>query len=372
MANALLLRRARLQSILPLQTRAVTEDPLAIRGLRLWQLREPASGRRYSILRLDTQSGMKGYGECRETSSREVSLARSVLDGLPASAYEIAWRRLADAPGIRAAVNMAQLDIIGQAAKAPVYQVLGGPTRAKARAYAPLTGAAALERAQKAGFKAFAVSAPEHPWRNAGKSYIASAALLMRRLRRAAGDGNDFILDGAARLVPGDAQSLAAELEAFHLLWFDEPCALANLGAVRKIASENVTPLGFGRHLRTGGDFQDLLREDAVDLLRPDLAVHGISAIRRIAAIAETYYVAVAPYHDGGPLATAAALHLAASIPNFFIQQVPFPPDEKDRAMRREIAPVEAVSAGFASLPTGPGLGVRINEQVLDRYQERA
>jgi galactonate dehydratase len=192
-------------------------------------------------------------------------------------------------------------------------------------------------------------------------------------MRRAAGPESDFVLDAGGALVPGDAQQIAAALERFHLLWFDEPAAVSNLGAIKKISSENVTPLGFGRTVKDPGGFQDLLREDCIDILRPDIAVHGISQIRRIAALAETYYTAVAPYHDGGPIATAAALHLAASLPNFFIQQIPQPPDPKDQEMRRAIAgDVEKVTNGFAALPRGPGLGINVNEAALDRYLERA
>lgn len=91
-----------------------------------------------------------------------------------------------------------------------------------------------------------------------------------------------------------------------------------------------------------------------------------------MAAIAETYYVAVAPRHEGGPVATASALHLAASIPNFFIQQIPWPEAEEDRRMRTEIAgqEVEAIKDGFAMLPVGPGLGTAVNEEALEKYKE--
>jgi galactonate dehydratase len=141
---------------------------------------------------------------------------------------------------------------------------------------------------------------------------------------------------------------------------------------VRKIAGESVTPVGFGRTLGHAGEYQDLLREDAVDILRPSLGKHPLSEIRRIAAIAEVYYVAVAPYHDGGPLATAAALHVAASLPNFFIQQIPVAEHARDEEMRAAmVSPnVEAVSGGFAALPVGAGLGVTVNEAALERYQE--
>ena len=78
--------------------------------------------------------------------------------------------------------------------------------------------------------------------------------------------------------------------------------------------------------------------------------------------------------HDGGPIATAAALHLAASLPNFFIQHIPLPADERDRRMRAELVsqPVETVRDGFAALPHGPGLGIEVNESALEKYKETA
>lgn len=372
MASLLATRRARLEATVALQPRAAA-DPLDITNVMAWPLREPKSGRRYTILRINTRSGLRGYGECGPIAPGELAAAQKIVMGTPASAYEVTWRRLAGAPTVRAAINMAALDVLGQQAKAPVYQVLGGPTRFKVRALAPLAGAGALENAQAAGFRAFAVPVPMPEFRNSGKSYVSKVTTLMQRLRNA-GPNLDFVLDGAGGLTPGDAQSVAAAVQSLHPLWFDEPTRVANLGAVKKMAAENVTPLGFGRTLGEPGEFQDLLREDAVDILRPNLAVHGVSQIRRIAATAETYYIAVAPYHDGGPIATAAALHLAASLPNFFIQQVPLPADAEDREMRAALvgASVEQPKDGFLALPTGPGLGIKVNEDALAKYQERA
>jgi galactonate dehydratase len=154
-------------------------------------------------------------------------------------------------------------------------------------------------------------------------------------------------------------------------LWFDEPCSVANLETVRKVSGETVTPLGFGRGITDPGVFQALLREGLVDVVRPDIAHWGISGGRRIATLAEAYYVAVAPHDDGGPIATAAAIHLAASIPNFFMQHVPVPADPKDREMRAAIVPggIETPREGFLRLPTGPGLGIQVNEAALETYR---
>jgi galactonate dehydratase len=376
MSTAQLARRAKLQSIMAWQAAAPgAVEPLAIKDLRIYPLREPDSGRAYAMVRVESRGGAVGWGECgAAVPGVELAAAKQALGGFSAHSYEVAWRRLEAAPTLRPAIDMALLDIAAQQSKAPVYQMLGGPTRTKCRAYAPLEGPAALERNQKAGHKAFGVPAPPNEWRNAGKPYVDKATALMRMVRQAAGPGHDFVLDGGGRLTPGDAQSVADALERFHLLCFDEPVASTNLGAVKKISGENVTPIGLGRALTTAGGFEDLLREDCVDLLRPSLSRLGVSQIKRIAAIGEVYYVAVAPYHDGGPLATLAALHLAAAIPNFFIQQIPSPSSERDRAMRKALLSedVERVNAGYAALPNTAGWGARVNEAAVERYSKEA
>jgi len=376
------LRRARLAGQLALQASAAaaSNDPLAVRELRAWPLREPESGRRYTVLRIETRGGLRGYGEASGIELSGIATAQSLIAGLPASAYEVVARRLAPEPRVAAAVDMALLDILGKAAKAPVFQVLGGPTRNKARALLALPAqsdqslAGSVRQAVQEGHRAFSVPVTKPEWRNQGREYVLKVKARADAWRAAAGPGADLVLRGDGHLNPGDAASIAAALEKFHLLWFDEPCSLAALGAVRKIAAGNVTPLGFGVNLDHASRFQDLLREDAVDILRPSLALHGVAAIRRIAAIAETYYIAVAPHNAGGPIATAAGLHAAASIPNFFIQEIPHTPSGKDRSMRAEIAglDLESPSGGFLTLPATPGLGISVNESALEKYRERA
>jgi galactonate dehydratase len=254
----------------------------------------------------------------------------------------------------RAALDIACLDIVGKAAKAPVYRVLGGPTRNKVRAYG------------SQHFPVAVIDVPAPLSRNQGKAY---QNRILELIDRVPGDG-DFVLAGNGVLTPGDAASVATSVEMKHPLWFDEPCSHSNLEALRKVSGETVVPLGFGQGIDDPGVFQGLLREGLVDLVRPDIGIFGISGVRRIAALAETYYVAVAPRHDGGPVATAAAIHIAASIPNFFIQHVPVPAAEQDRAMRRELVspPLEAGSGGFLELTNTPGLGITLNEAALEKY----
>jgi galactonate dehydratase len=331
------------------------------------------------VLKVVSESGLVGFGECEAVSATDLAKATQIVTGKPATAYEVIRQQLLPFPGLQAAINVALLDILGKKAKVPIYEVLGGPTRFKVRVSTALEGetdealVTSAKRAQGLGFRAFLVPVPQVQARNQGQAFVQATRKRLALLRSAGGDDVDFILDGAGSLSPGDASGLAHELERFHLLWFDEPCRLSNLSVARKIASETVTALGFGQHLHDAGAFQDLLREELIDVLRPSLALNGISQIRKMAALAEAYYVAVAPHHNGGPIATAAALHLAASLPNFFIQQIPLPVAEEDRRMRAELtgSSVERVTDGFAALPTGAGLGIAVNEDALERYKER-
>ncbi len=139
---------------------------------------------------------------------------------------------------------------------------------------------------------------------------------------------------------------------------------------MRRVSGETVTPLGFGRGIRDAGFLLALLRDGLVDVVRPDIAHWGIGGARRIAVLAEAYYVAIAPHYDGGPVATAAAIHLSASVPNFFIQHVPLPANPKDREMRAAIVStgLETPRGGFLEVPTAPGLGIQVNESPSEKY----
>ena len=348
-------RRIRLSAGFVPQSAAAVSNPSAldIAEIRHFPVREPVSGNRHSLLRVKTRSGLTGWGECPAVTSDDLKRLESAWMGKPAHHYAAID---ASTPA-GAALDMALLDILGKACQAPVYRVLGGPTRSKVRAYASPFAA---------DFPIVTVAVPVPASRNQGKAYQNQ----IRALVDAVPASSDFVLNGNGLLTAGDAASVAATAESKHPLWFDEPCAHSNLETVRKISGESVVPLGFGRGIRDMGAFQALLREGLIDLVRPELAFFGITGVKRIAALAETYYVAIAPHHDTGPVGTAAAIHLAASIPNFFVQHVPVPSAPEDRAMRAALCSPnpEVGRNGFLALPRGPGLGITINESALEKY----
>jgi len=363
---------------------------LAIRAMEARAVREPASGRAHLIVEVHTEADVTGVGEAPALPDAAAALSRlrsveeSVIgqDALAAEALRV---RLAQAHPqaedalvpVQAALNMALLDILGKRAEAPLYEALGGPTRQKARALAHLHGGDKSElldsmaEARAGGYRAFLVplAAPQGPTR--GREFYRSTVGLLEALREKGGEESDFVLDCRGALTAAEAAGLAAALEGFHLLWLEQPADDIGYGAFQKLAAENVTPIGAGRGFSSNAPFQDLLRLDAVDVLRPDVARLGVSGVRKAAALAETYYVAVAPFHRGGPIATAAALHAAASMPNFFIQEIPRPRDSRDLRMRREIVQeeMESPEEGFLPLPQGPGLGVTLNADAVHRYE---
>ncbi len=368
-------RRQKLTAWIALQaSAAVARDPHEITELRAFPLREPISQRAYTVIRLRSRSGLTGYGECALATPAQTDKARRALLGRPATSYAVT---LAGTP-LDGAIAAAMLDISARAAKTPVYRFLGGPTRTKVRALTTLFGTtdaelkASLTTAQKSGYKAFQIPIPPSSAPNQGQAFDRTVQARMDALRSAAGASADFVLGGGSGLTAGDAASVAASLERFHLLWFDEPCSHSNMRTIRKISDESVTPLGFGRDIEDAGAFQNLLREGVVDILRPDLHRTGIPKLRQIAAMAETYYTAIAPGHEGGPLGTAIAIQLAACLPNFFIQHVPLPAAAEDLRMRAELAgaEIESVKEGFLAFPKGHGHGIEISEAALDKYKD--
>jgi galactonate dehydratase len=324
-----------------------------ITEMRWFPVREPVCGRRYTVLRVKTRTGLVGWGECAQTAEQDTKALEKEWMGKSAARYAA----IDPASPLAGALDMALLDILGKACRAPLYRVLGGPTRHKVRAYTSSNIAA---------FSAFGIPVPKPASRNQGKAYEDQVLALLKQLP----EDRDFVLSANGMLTAGDAASVARTIETSHPLWFDEPCAVSNLDAVRKVSNETVTPLGFGRGITDAGVFQALLREGLIDVVRPEIGHWGISGARKIAVLAEAYYVAIAPHHDGGPVATAAALHLAASVPNFFIQYVPLPEDPKDREMRAAIVSggLETPREGFLQLPSGPGLGIQVNESALEKY----
>jgi galactonate dehydratase len=314
---------------------------MKIRNIETFPVRQRGNGLAWTAVKVMTEDGVAGWGECG-AGAADFTQVLDIIRGEPATRFEVIRTKLGSVRGdMRSAVLTALIDITGKSTKAPAYQVMGGPTRNKVRALTVWSDAAA-----KAGYKAFLVGTQYEPR-----------------------EGFDYVVDGRSSMTPNQASLLAVQLEGLKPLWLDEPCPPTAIGALQKISEESVTPIGWGAHIDSLSKVQDLLREQVIDVVRLSLLRHDLWSIRKAAALAETYYTAVAPNPGPGPISTAAAIHLAASMPNFFIQQVPWAEGD-DAKMRAEIAggPIESVKDGYLSLPGGAGLGLQVNEAALRRY----
>jgi galactonate dehydratase len=227
---------------MPQNTALASKPAVAITDITAHAIQEPVGKRSYIVVVVKTDAGVSGVGEAALRADPVSAVARIVsrkrdLVGRDATAVEVIRQMFLSAAGldgesaaIQGALNMALLDIAGKLARAPVYEVLGGPTRTKARALAwlgepagPRELLAEVQRAKAAGFRAMVVPfiLPESPAR--GRGFYRQAVAALEALRSAAGDDLDFVLDCGGKLTPGVAAALARELERFHLLWLDEP-----------------------------------------------------------------------------------------------------------------------------------------------------
>ena len=352
--------------------------PLALAQFRAWRLKEPVSGRRYTVVKLQSQSGESGYGEGGLATAAEIVEARAAVAGRRATESEFVRARLAGLPAMEAAISNAMLDLVSRSRQVPIYQYLGGPTRFKGRLLAQLEGSdetsigGSLERAQRLGFRAFTMPALQRDGMIPLQEYVDRVRRRVAAIRNKGGADAEWVLDGAGLMTPGDAATVATALERARLMWFDEPTSVLTTDGIAKITGESVMPIGLGRKITDIGTFQNLIRHGLVNVVRPSLGLNSLAKIKRIAAIAETHYIAVAPYHSGGPIGTLAGLHLNAALPNSFVQEMPMPAADRDAAMRAELTSgnKEVAEKGFASLINRPGLGVDVSERALDTYSE--
>jgi galactonate dehydratase len=176
-----------------------------------------------------------------------------------------------------------------------------------------------------------------------------------------------MLIEMHGRFNPATAVEITRELAPYKPGWVEEPVPPENLAALKK-ASDAIAPLGVpvatGERLNTRHEYRELIAAQAADIIQPDItAFGGLLNAKKLAAWAETYYILVAPHNVGGPVSTAAALHFAASTPNFKIQE--FFNDFANPEIMQAAPGVPPVVDGYFSLPEGPGLGVTLDEDFI-------
>src|SRR4051794_11859335 len=272
-------------------------------------------------------------------------------------------------------IDQALWDIKGKELGRPVCELLGGPVRDRLRLYDHLGGGTLESMYKTADPEHFAERILESVERgftavkampvpvaelieNAG--VLKHAARCVEAMRRAAGDGIDIMLDLHARTTPAAAIQFGRLLSDYNLYWYEEPCWPEHVDALVEVARILPFPIATGERLVGRWEFRELLEKRACSIIQPDIShCGGISEGRRIAAMAETYSVAVACHNPQGPVSTAASVHVGFATPNYLIQEVV----RADVPWRDDIVtnPLD-VRHGSCEPPVLPGLGIDINE----------
>lgn len=273
-----------------------------------------------------------------------------------------------------AGIDQALWDIKAKALGVPLFELLGGPVRDRVRTYVnlgselggdardPSAWAEAALAAREAGFDAMKVY-PVAPARSLeGTAFVRETEKLVATVREAAGDEADIMVDLHGRTSPAMAIQIGRALEPYRPWFLEEPCQPGNVDAMVEVARALPIPIAAGERLATRNEFCELLDERACSVIQPNVCYcGGVSELRRIAALAESSLVVVAPHNPNGPIGTMVSIHLALAIPNFLIlEQV-----RGDVPWRREIVDdVLETHRGYAPTPTRPGIGLELMEEV--------
>ena len=336
--------------------------------------------RNYVFVKIETDDGLTGWGEatCGPLSvATMVDEFGEVITGQNPMEIEKLWQTLYHHFHVRggivqmsaiSGIEIALWDIKGQALGVPVYELLGGKIRDKIWTYGRwdgLTPEAAVDNAMfhvEQGLTALKGDPFEHRGIFIDKVSEDLAVAKMRAVRDAVGDEVELFVEVHGRLAPSDAIRVAHRLEEFRPFFYEEPVPPQNLEALKKVSDNVNIPIATGERLLTKFDFADLLPLQAVDLIQPDVVqAGGILELKKIAAMAEAYYVGFQPHNPYGPFCTIAALHLDASTPNFLIQEGGIHPWFQDATTGD--FPVQ--KNGYFGIPTGNGLGVAMDEDWL-------
>jgi L-alanine-DL-glutamate epimerase-like enolase superfamily enzyme len=375
-------------------------------------------------VRLHTDEGLVGLGETFGGAAAVAAwvhetAARIVL-GKDALAIEGIWRALNPVVGYagtgvesrgRSAIDFALWDILGQSAKLPLYQLLGGATRERVRIYNTCAGYgyvrniieptrltsnwnigtnsgarpgpyedldAFMHRADELALSLLeeGISCmkiwPLDPLAESTGGRLPSHGDLhralepLRKIRSAVGDRMDVMLEMHSIWDLPSARSIAAAVDELLPFWYEDPVKLDDLGALREFAETTSVPVAAGENLGTRWSFRELLERRAVGVVIFDPAyVGGISESRKIAAMAEAYQRPVATHDCCGPVGFAVDVHLSISLPNAMIQE--FVRAYYSSWYRDLVTELPRVEKGYVYPLSGPGLGTALQPSVLER-----
>lgn len=335
------------------------------------------------FVRVETdQPGLVGWGECSLPGKPNALLGavedlKKLVVGADPTDTEWCWQRMYRHAFWRggpiqiaalSGVDIALWDIRGKLAGQPVYKVMGGAVRDKIRLYAncglstdPEELRRRVRHAVSLGYTA--VKFYPLPATNyvEGLSTLRQIVACCEAVRDEIGDQRDFCLDFHGRMSAGLAVEVEAAIRHTKPLWIEEPVLPETPKALQRLAEKTVIPIALGERLFTRFAFREIFENEFATVIQPDVAnAGGITEMMKIAAMAETYGVGVAPHNPNGPVQSIAGMHLAAALQNFVILEHRHEHHDFLEQLATNIPKVGA--EGYVGLPTGPGLDISVNE----------
>ena len=358
----------------------------------------PGWGGRYWILvKVTTDTGITGWGECYASSVGPEAMVHVIRDvfarhmaGENPENIELMFRRAYSSGftqrpdltvmGAFSGLEIACWDILGKDRDSPVHALLGGRMNDRIRAYtylypmshhkmsefwvSPEMNAEAAAAYVARGYTALKFD-PAGPYTIRGghmpaMSDITRSVAFCRAIREAVGDRADLLFGTHGQFNTGGAIRLGQALEPYSPLWYEEPTPPDNIEDMARVARGVRIPIATGERMTTKAEFGAVLRAGAAEILQPALGrAGGIWEMKKVAAMAEAFNAQMAPHLYAGPIEWAANLHLAASIPNILMCET-IETDFHDRLIKGAIR----VEEGYITPPSGPGLGIEVDEDL--------
>ncbi|WP_049923519.1 galactonate dehydratase [Halopiger djelfimassiliensis] len=349
---------------------------------------------RWLFLKLETADGLIGWGEpivegrARTVRTAVDEIMSSYLLGKNAHHIEDHWQAMYRGSFYRggpvlmsaiAGIDQALWDLKGRSFGAPVSELLGGKTRERIRVYQWIGGDRVDEIGTEAkqlcdvGYTALKMDAANQMRHLEPPAAVSEIIARVEHVREVVGPEVDIVVDFRGRISKSLAKRVASELEAFDVMFIEEPVLPENLEHLPALASRTTVPLATGERLYSRWDFKPLFERGGIDVVQPDVShAGGISEMLRIANMAEAHDVAVAPNCPLGPIALAASLQVSAVVPNLLVQDhgfdiYPAPKSAADNYLAD--SSVFDFENGYLSPLEGPGLGIEIEQ---DAVRERA
>lgn len=275
-------------------------------------------------------------------------------------------------------IEMALWDITGQAIGVPIWQLLGGAYRNSIRMYNdchageendnPESWAAKAKMVENRGFDAIKFDIDPRPTRRddynrtMSNSDIAFHIEVVTAIRESLRPETDLLIDAHWAYAPHDILKVAYALEKLDLMWLEDPIPAENIAALKEVKMATRTPICTGENLYTRHGFRELIETQAVDIISPDLAkAGGLSEGRRIADLADIYYVPISPHNICSPIGTVAMCHVCAASPNFQVLEFHHLDNQLWNTLTVER---DLITNGHIALPQSPGLGITLDESV--------